>query len=269
MNYFIELNPDYNKENFNVNNAIAVDSKSKALIKNMKIFLINQFKEYNIPFSEHDIDIYYDDYYETYGLEVFKRRVTCDYLGPSTYYVSQKFNNAYILKIIIACRIFGGHMLWPSSLSGIGRFDNNGNEITKSINTARSYCLKERLDYTIFEIREWYINSGDNGTPIFQMVLESNRDWFERFGKGEDGYKKFLNVFILQDFVHPDTLLPYDFESFNERGYDKIIQKKKRYINDYIPSDNKSYKNYINGTINALEKRDKRIKSSSNLYENF
>ena len=226
MNYFIELNPNCEKEEFDLNSAISVDGKSKLLIENMNTFLINQFREYNIPFEECDIDVCY----ETYGLRVDKQRLTCDYLGPSSYYASQKFDVSYVLKIIIESRLFGGHIIWPSLTTGIGLFDKYGNEITKSINTARSFCLRERLDYTIFEIREWYINRGENGTPIFQMVLESNRNWFERFGKGKDGYNKFLNVFVLQDLVHPDTLLPYDFESFRESGYEKTIQKKKRYI---------------------------------------
>jgi len=265
MNYFIELNPNYSDVGFDYRKANAVDGKSKPLIENMKLFLTTQLDKYGISFEKCDIEIVC----ETYGLQVDRNRLTCDYLGPSTYYAEQKISNVDILKYIIDTRVFGGHMIWPSSLIKIGRFDDRDEEISKSINTARSYCLRERLDYTLFELREWYVNGGNNGTPIFQMVLDGNRTWFEKYGNGEDGYRTFLDVFALNDIVSPNSFEPYDFESFNGSNYDKTIQKKKKYVNEYIPQDRKNYINYINGTVAALIKRNERIKNANNMFKDF
>ena len=68
--------------------------------------------------------------------------------------------------------------------------------------------------------------------------------------------------------VTPDTFEPYDFESFNGKDCNKVIKKRKRYADDYIPKDKKSYKNYILATISALNKRDGRIKSNA-IFHNF
>lgn len=112
------------------------------------------------------------------------------------------------------------------------------------------------------------IDGGNIGTGIFQKVLEENRGWFEKFGCGEEGYKKFINVFVLNDMVTPDTFEPYDFELFNGNSFDGVIKKRKRNFNDYIPKDMKIYKNYIMATIMAICKRNIRIKSFD-IYKNF
>lgn len=265
MNYFIELNQNYIETDLDYRKANAIDGKSKPLIENMKLFLITQFDKHGILFEKCDIEVAFD----TYGLQVDGNRLTCDYLGPSTYYAAKKITDEDILEYIIDTRIFGGHMIWPSSLIGIGRFNEKGEEITKSINTARSYCLRERLDHTLFEVREWYVNDGNNGTPIFQMVLEGNKSWLEKFGNGEDGYRKFLEVFVLKGLVDQYTFEPYDFESFNGVTYDKVIQKRKKCANDYIPKDKKTFVNYINGTVAALIKRDEQIKNIDSLFKTF
>lgn len=264
MNYFIELNPNYKESGFGYKEAKPIDGNSQRLIENLRIFVTEQFNKYNIAYENLGVEKYCD----TYGLRVDKLRLTCDYLGPSMYYAAQQFSNTDVLQFIVDTRIFGGHIVWPSLLVGIGRFDDKGDEITKSINTARSYCLRERLDYTLYEIREWYINGGNNGTPIFQKVLDGNRNWLEKFGCGEGGYKKFINVFVLNDIVALDTFEPYDFESFNGNSFDKVIKKRKRYTNDYIPKDKKTYEKYITATIVALSKRDVRIKSDA-IFQNF
>ncbi len=264
MNYFIEMNPDYKESGFNYSKAKTIDGNSQCLIENLRIFVSKQFDKYNIAYENLGVEKICD----VYGLRVDKLRLTCDYLGPSMYYAAQQFSNEDVLQFIVDTRIFGGHIVWPSLLVGIGRFDDKCDEITKSINTAKSYCLRERLDYTLYEIREWYINGGKMGTPIFQKVLEGNRSWLEKFGCGEDGYKKFINVFVLNDIVTPDTFEPYDFESFNGNDCDKVIKKSKRYANDYIPKDKNIYKKYILATISALNKRDGRIKSNA-IFHNF
>ena len=264
LNYFIEMNPDYKESGFNYSKAKTIDGNSQCLIENLRIFVSEQFNTYNIAYETLEVEKLDD----VYGLSVDKLRLTCDYLGPSIYYAAQQFSNKDVLQFIVDTRIFGGHIVWPSLLVGIGRINDKHVEITKSINTARSYCLRERLDYTLYEIREWYINGGNMGTPIFQAVLEGNGCWFEKFGCGEDGYKKFINVFVLNDMVTHDTFEPYDFESFDGKDCNKVIEKRKRYANDYIPKDKKSYKNYILATISALNKRDKRIKSNA-IFHNF
>ena len=264
LNYFMEMNPDYKESGFDYSKAKKIDGKSQCLIENLRIFVSEQFNTYNIAYETLEVEKLYD----VYGLSVDKLRLTCDYLGPSIYYAAQQFSNEDVLQFIVDTRIFGGHIVWPSLLVGIGRFDDKGIEITKSINTARSYCLRERLDYTLYEIREWYINGGNMENPIFQAVLEGNRCWLEKFGCGEDGYKKFINVFVLNDMVTPDTFEPYDFESFNGKDCNKVIKKRKRYADDYIPKDKKSYKNYILATISVLNKRDGRIKSNA-IFHNF
>lgn len=81
------------------------------------------------------------------------------------------------MDVIINTREYGGHIIWLSRNIAIGRIVA-GKEVSKSINTARSYCLRERLDYTLFELRLWFLDRENEGTIYFQRGLEGKRDWF-------------------------------------------------------------------------------------------
>lgn len=264
MNYFKDVNPNYADKDkiIKPNEYNIVDGKSKPLNDNMKIFLETQFKEYNIDFKTCDVHTAYD----TLGLKIDEIRLTCDYLGPSTYYASKiGISDEDILEYVISTREFGGHMMWPSLETGIDRYDKDGKKIMKSINTARSYCLRERLDYTLYEIKRWYLNEKDKGTKIFQKVLDANEVWFNKFGN----FDAFIKVFAFQNCIDPNSLEPYDFESYNGRGYNKVIENKKEYADNYIPQSLESYKNYIEGTVYAIRQRDGIIKNSHKSFQKF
>lgn len=251
MNYFTEVNPDYKDDDFSLDNMVSVDAKSAVLIKSMKSFIEGRAKALKMDIGECQIENLHD----SWGININGLRLTCDYLGPSIYHTRKVYGDSRTVDVIINAREFGGHIIWPSRNIAIGRIVD-GKELSKSINTARSYCLRERLDYTLFELRLWFLDRGNEGTIYFQRVLEGNRDWFGIFGKGIDGYKRFIEFFCLQDAINMSTYEPFDFESYDGVSYERIIETKKIWADDYIPKD---FNKYINGIENVLRNRTLRI----------
>lgn len=174
-----------------------------------------------------------------------------DYIGPSNYYLDKKRIDKDIKVLInIESRCIGGHLLFPTKRSHVGK-------VNKSLNEIRSYRFKERLDYFLFELKSWYI--GENQVTASKEVFEGNRKWFEQF----DDFKGYINYFLLNDFVNSNYDI-YDLSSYDNEyeSYKKVIteQPKIEYSGDYQAALENSYipKNYyvyVKGCIRAIKKR--------------
>ncbi len=253
MNYFLEVN----KEQLQ-NLSYEIDS-SPALLKDMLQFWnkrVNDaaFKQSNIPtLSINNNGI-------TEVLNGVCLNLTCDYLGPSRYCAEKRrWNLATILAYYIPSRVFGGHMIWPSK-----EFQVKEDGIKKSINTAVSYCFKERRDYSLFAVKQWYNNSSQQN-PVFKKVLDGNECWLKQFGC----FNGFIDFFMLNAFVNPKYEV-YDLSSFTHGEYRTIISVfpivaftgKDEYLDNliaaYIPED---YSGYVKGCVEAIWRRNTAIQA--------
>lgn len=260
-NYFLELNniADINRLSYGESD-FEVDKKNKQLYEDMMSFWNVQSGSFNVKKIQQKI---YGDVIKGFSIhqENTNIRMTCDYIGPSRYYAKQhKIHEKEILDYIVKSREFGGHTLWPSKLIRISRTDKKGNFIMKSINTGRSYCFRERIDYTLFDIQNWFYGEYERMHKHFREILEGNKNWLSGFGEGKVGYKNFIHFFVFTDFVDDKTYKPYDLLSFDrsKQTYGNTITNHPNNFN-YVPNSKPEFEKYIEGCLYAINKRTKRI----------
>lgn len=257
MNYFKMVNPNYGDKDFDFDKSVGPDAKCINLCDDMILFWNKRCELYNVQNVESKTQEDIDSYYIMQG----DNKMTCDFIGPSSYYANeQKLSKKEILEYIIDTREFGGHMIWPSISIGIGRYDDKGNEIRKSINQGRSYCFKERMDYTIFDIDNWYNSKFDNMNKIFKLILDGNSQWLRQFGDGDNGYRNFIDFFVLEDFVNKNYE-PYDLLSYDNQKmtYSNLITKHPYRINNCIPQGKVQYQKLIEGCLYGINERSKKM----------
>ena len=178
-----------------------------------------------------------------------------DYIGPSRYYAEKRgLSDLQILTFSLYTRELGGHLIFPTKRYPAG---NN----YKSLNEIRSYRFKERIDYFLFELKQWYL--GKNRVNAAKAVLEGNRKWFEQFSNFE-GY---IDCFRMNDFVNTEYE-PYDLASCEGARYRRVITEHPdlsyggsysvKLERAYIPED---YSAYIEGCTNAILQRTRRLRS--------
>lgn len=131
-------------------------------------------------------------------------RYSTDYIGPSRSKLGAKSENVSmedenIGDALRICRTIGGHIFWPGCQ--IGR--------KHTINQARGGTpLLDRIDYTLAELKNYLDDI--NSTPKYSKALfeafERYKEWFEVFGERgcKDTFKKFIEFFMLEEFVNDD-----------------------------------------------------------------
>lgn len=182
-------------------------------------------------------------------------KLSVDFIGPSRHHAKcRKVKEDVILISQILSREIGGHIIFPSE-----RFTVNN--VEKSINEIRSYRFKERIDFFLFELKQWF--GKNNKVKAAQPVFDGNKDWFSQF----IDFKGYINYFKLNDFVNENYEV-YDLSSYNIKNcnYCRLIygQPKIEFTDSYpqalqdayIPED---YNSYIEGCVFAIRKRTDRM----------
>jgi len=252
MNYFIKVNEELIKKlDFEIDKSPTLhEDMVKFWNKRIKEDCFNKLKIEELKYNEYISELINEE----------NINLTCDYIGPSTHIAKTKrgLSMADVLEYYIPSREFGGHMIWPSKEIEI-RSDST---IKKSINTARSYCFKERIDYALFGIKKWYEKS-KTSVEVFSNVLNGNENWLEQF----KDFPGFINFFMLNAFVNVEYDV-YDLSSYIKETYTTIISDfpivkftmKEEYsdnlIGAYIP---KKYSDYIGGCLVAIKNRSNDI----------
>lgn len=252
MNYSIKVNEELvQKLSFEID-------KCPTLHEDMVKFWNKRIKEDD--FNEWEIEELKCDEYISELVDEENINLTCDYIGPSTYIAKNKrgLSMADVLEYYIPSREFGGHMIWPSKEIEV----RSNSTIKKSINTARSYCFKERIDYALFGIKKWYEKS-ETSVEVFSNVLNGNGSWLKQFRN----FQGFIDFFMLNAFVN-DKYDVYNLSSYIKEVYTNLISgfpivkftTKEEYPNDlieaYIPN---KYSDYIGGCLVAIKNRSKDI----------
>lgn len=180
-----------------------------------------------------------------------------DYIGPSRYYAKKSgLSDLQILTFSLYTRELGGHLIFPTERYSAGNS-------FKSLNEIRSYRFKERIDYFLFELKQWYL--GKNQVNAAKAVLDGNRKWFEQFSD----FKGYIDCFRMNDFVNKDYE-PYDLASCEGTRYLRVITEHPdldlsyggsysvQLERAYIPED---YSAYIEGCTYAILQRTRRLDS--------
>lgn len=172
---------------------------------------------------------------------------TTDYIGPSRYWMrAAGINEKETGEFLSISRTIGGHMIWPCKKKYLKV--NEYGELT-TINMARGgeYGVYDRIDFTLKEIKNYFLNKGFIYSKRLYKAIENEKDFFEQYGIGINGFISFIDAFKLNDFVdkeayEPLSLVTSDFENdiynvitIDEKADD--ILKKENAIK-YIKNNN-------------------------------
>ena len=126
-------------------------------------------------------------------LDSQSRSYGSDYIGPSWNWAKTEFHftDIEIAQGLKETRVLGGHMIWLRK--------------QKSINTEKgSRGIYDRFDLCLDEIRDSYLTDFSKNAIHKNSLREAicdDREWFEIFGKGIEGFQTFVKCFFLNDFV--------------------------------------------------------------------
>ena len=219
----------------------------------LKEDIVSSFNELN---HNYQYKLHYDEEKNMIFQQIENRKFVLgvDYIGPSLYYAkTHGLSNEQILSYSISTREIGGHLVFPKNQFLV-------NHQRKSINQIRSYRFNERIDYFLFELKQWY--EGTNRVSAAAPVLEGNREWFKQF----DSFKGYIDCFLLKDFVN-SVYEPYDLTSLENDSFARVIHEHpdlpygksypERLEKAYIPAD---YSIYIEGCVYAIRSRTRRMR---------
>lgn len=251
-NYFEEVNPNWRTSEFKLDDREDPDMKSQKLITdlantfcdNKKTPSGNILSVKNIERTRDQRERWYakvqvhDDsqnYIATFG-------VTADYIGASVNRAQKAgISQAEILDHIAISRTLEGHLLFPtwySTKDGTSWNGNDKNDNKISINIARCSKYFDRIDGTLWALKQWY-SSASEETKL-SAVIKKNRLWFELFCS----FDEFIKYFKLESLLTENGDI-VDLTSFdpNNNTFSAIITDESKIR---LPQDS-HYKNYIEG----------------------
>lgn len=199
------------------------------------------------------------------------RRYGSDYIGPSWNWARLEYGltDREIGEGLRKTRILGGHMLWLRKAS--------------SINTKKGgRGIYDRIDLCLDEIKNAY-EHGFEGIARHKQALWKEiceeKEWFQLFGSGKEGFKNFINFFLLNDYVTKE----YDVISLSvskcREGCYELVNEECKHINQYKISTESNcylpgrqfglkfsgderkeeYRRYIDNCICLIERRTERM----------
>lgn len=165
--------------------------------------------------------------------------VTSDYIGPSKTHAAKKpylISDKEVGKFLKKTRTIGGHIIWPSKT-------HNG----KSINTARNNKTYERMDITLYSLKNWYENKYDI-TGMHEQY-EGSRDWF--YCDQYDNFNDFINFYQLNPYVNDD----YEVYDLTANWHTKLLDDTSC---EKIPNE-EIFKLFIKNSIRVIKERNELI----------
>lgn len=185
----------------------------------------------------------------SYHLNYDGFKLSSDYIGPS---IPRGRNagieNKELINMLKTSRTIGGHILFPK---GKGY----------TVNQARGVTYCDRLDLTLWAIKQWYIDK--NVSSKIKNSLDRYSDWFSKFSDGSDdnGFNNFIKFNKLEEWVDKDGNIYNLVESDFKNNFKKILSEEDNTRLDKIETE--KYRKYINNVNVLIEKRtDKLLKNS-------
>ncbi len=182
---------------------------------------------------------------------------TIDYIGPSRPSMREAgINEKETGEFLLVARTIGGHMIWPCMKKKV--IVNRYADMT-TINMARGgeYGVYDRIDLTLYEIKNYYLNKGYTYSERLYKAIENERDFFAQYGSGLSGYMNFIDAFMLNDFVEKETYEPLSLViSDFENGIYKVIEGSEK-AKDILEKANAV--KYINNNNYSIKRRSEKM----------
>ena len=192
---------------------------------------------------------YIDDSYKY--LKYNDKNFTTDYIGVSRRLAryDAHYSEEKIGKILETFRTIGGHLIFPSETKAI--FDRH-----LTINQIRGQASKyggvyDRIDLTLFAIQCYFEKNNYVYSEHMNVAINNESDWFNEYGSGKEGFKNYIDAFLLNDFVDND----YNVLSL-------VFNKSLLEIDDKIISFLESpfrFDIYVNNLLSKIKSRSNKI----------
>jgi len=158
-------------------------------------------------------------------------KFSSDYIGPSaTGAFHAGVANKIVGEAILACRTIGGHTLWPRH--------------TNSVSQARGGSLTDRIDLTLAELKDFYVNP-NSGKYLYSQKLRkafyTDKEWLMQF----ESFKGFCDFFFFTG-------------SFIDEQYNIIWLAPVQATNYYRPQD---YVSFMKNNEHSIKARTALIKA--------
>ena len=139
------------------------------------------------------------------------------YIGVLEYYAKRKalYDELRIGEFLNIFRTIGGHMIWPYNNVIIN------NRYTISSARYNAGVIYSRIDFILQAIKCHYLGKDYKHSSVLNKAINNECKWFEEYGRGEEGFKSFIDSFLLNDFVDKD----YNVLSL---VYDRPIEDSER-----------------------------------------
>lgn len=206
------------------------DSESKRLYEDLFSLCRSLHNERNVPSFQFESVIKRERRYNSRfniretTMDLFEERETryaADFIGVNRKLAHMAgIPDDEIVEYLKRQRTIGGHMLFPVGCK-------------LSINQAKGCNILDRFDFTLAELREYFVYLSENRggyTPKYSKQLgiafEECRDWIESFCTSDNGienFKNFITYWMLDMFVSKDeactviSLVVSDLEKGKER----------------------------------------------------
>ena len=253
-NYFKEVNPNFDKPEFDLKDRKDPDMSSEKLIKDLanifvdnkqtpcgktiKLASVEQTRDRNKRWYAKVQVFDVADYSCSFGL-------TSDYIGASiNWAIESGVSKEEILKHLLVSRTLDGHILFPTWYSTKDERSWEKWPDGISINMAKGgkSGYYDRIDYTLLAIKNFYSTS-TNGNKI-SHVIEKNRIWFELFCD----FDKYVKYFKLESLLKEEgEIVDLTSYNLNTKTYDKVIEDDLDEARIALPKDELSYSRYIEG----------------------
>ncbi len=114
--------------------------------------------------------------------------------------------------------------------------------------------MNDRIDTTLYYLSLWYRDYQNRQSNKFYSSFNNSKDWLEKF----EDFEAFIKFYLLDDFVN-DKYEVYDLSKEGDLYNPSISENKKRI--DIVEA-------YIDGNINAIKKRNEKMKEELTNREN-
>jgi hypothetical protein len=109
--------------------------------------------------------------------------------------------------------------------------------------------IGDRIDLTLECIRLWYLGIKDVEQNPLVNAIDFSKDFFDLFGKGDDGFREYVKFFLLDDLVDSKYWsVKFFLSPFN--GFEQIVP---------LPKDVPRFRELMEGVESFIIKRNKQI----------
>ena len=173
-------------------------------------------------------------------MQIVKYENSCDITKKQTTVVNEMLKNSCLLKDddlrnllekhAMLCYSVGNFYPIPFKKFERGRF---------SLNTAKGRCISEGYKDNYFDddmfvfledIYIYFVENGKTRDAVGERISNAYTGWIDYFGKGIDGWKRFVKVYYLDSFVD-DNYYPVKFWRMTDKGFQIDLENYLKDVN--------------------------------------